>query len=83
MGGDSVTNDIALGARTSIDIAEKLKIYHSEVGLLEAETKEKEIALHEISPGEEGSISNIYLSQIVTARYEEIFYFISQELKKI
>lgn len=31
---------------------------------------------------EEGSISNIYLSQIVTARYEEIFYFINQELKK-
>lgn len=31
---------------------------------------------------EEGSINNIYLSQIVTARYEEIFYFINQELKK-
>jgi cell division ATPase FtsA len=39
--------------------------------------------MKDISPSEEGSITNIYLSQIVTARYEEIFYFISQELKKI
>lgn len=31
IGGDSVTNDIALGARTSIDVAEKLKINFSEV----------------------------------------------------
>ena len=83
IGGDSVTNDIALGARTSIDVAEKLKINYSEVGLDETEVKEREIPLHEIAPNEEGSISNIYLSQIVTARYEEIFYFISQELKKI
>lgn len=83
IGGDSVTNDIALGARASIDIAEKLKINYSEVGLDETEVKEREIPLHEIAPNEEGSISNIYLSQIVTARYEEIFYFISQELKKI
>gem|GEM_PF-6410141 len=29
IGGDSVTNDIALGVRTSIDIAEKLKIDHA------------------------------------------------------
>lgn len=83
IGGDSVTNDIALGARTSIDVAEKLKINYSEVGLDETEVKEREIPLHEIAPNEEGSISNIYLSQIVTARYEEIFYFISGELKKI
>ncbi|NDK09913.1 cell division protein FtsA [Candidatus Gracilibacteria bacterium] len=83
IGGDSVTNDIALGARTSIDVAEKLKIQHSQIGLDEAGTKEKEIMMKDISSSEEGSITNIYLSQIVTARYEEIFFFISQELKRI
>ena len=83
VGGDSVTNDIALGARTSIDVAEKLKTHHAIAGLEETETKEYEIALSEIFSNEEGSISNLYLSQIVTARYEEIFYFVSQELKKI
>ncbi len=82
IGGDSVTNDIALGARTSIDVAEKLKINYSQVGLDELEVKPYEIPLSDISQMEEGSINNIYLSQIVTARYEEIFYFINQELKK-
>ncbi len=83
VGGDSVTNDIALGARTSIDVAEKLKINHAEIWLDELETKEKDIELSTVVPTEEWSISNLYLSQIVTARYEEIFYFVSQELKKI
>lgn len=83
VGGDSVTSDIALGARTSIDVAEKLKINYSHVGLDEQETKEYTIGLDEIISGEEGEITNLYLSQIVTARYEEILYFASQELKKI
>lgn len=80
---DSVTNDIALGARTSIDVAEKLKISYGILGLSEENTKEETIQLSEIIPTEEGEITNIYLSQIITARYEEIFYFISQELKRV
>jgi len=83
VGWDSVTNDIALWARISIDTAEKLKISHAVVWLDEIEDKEFQIQLSEISPSEEGEISNIYLSQIITARYEEILYFISSELKKI
>lgn len=83
IGWDSVTNDIALWARTSIDIAEKLKINHSEIWLDEIDHKTVEIQLSDIHPSEEGTISNIYLSQIVTARYEEIFFFVSQELKKV
>jgi len=39
--------------------------------------------LSEIIPEEDGEITNILLSQIMTARYEEIFYFVNQELKKI
>lgn len=83
IGWDSVTNDIALWARTSIDIAESIKLSHAIVWLDEENDKEQEIQLSEISSSEEGTISNIYLSQIVTARYEEIFSFITAELKKI
>jgi len=71
--GDSVTNDIALWARTSIDVAESLKLSRATVWLSEETDKEQEILLSEIVSSEEGSITNIYLSQIVTARYEEIF----------
>ncbi len=45
--------------------------------------KDETIRLAEISHSEEGEISSLYLAQIVTARYDEILYFVSQELKKI
>ncbi len=83
VGWDSVTNDIALWARTSIDIAEKLKISHGVLDLSEEESQEETIYLSDIIPSEQWEISNIYLSQIITARYEEILYFISQELKRV
>lgn len=83
VGSDSVTSDIALGARTSIDVAEKLKLDYSEIGIEEwMKGADKEIDLHQISQWEEGSILPYYLSNIVTARYEEIFYFVREELKK-
>ena len=56
---------------------------HAVIGLDEIDDKEFDISLSEVGRNEEGEISNIYLSQIVTARYEEILYFISGELKKI
>lgn len=83
IGGDSVTNDIALGARTAIDVAEKLKLNYSQISLEEGDIKDEIISLSEITQSEEGEISTTYLSQIVTARYDEILYFVSQELKKI
>lgn len=53
VGGDSVTNDIALGARTSIDTAERLKLMHAEIGLDAATDKEFNINLSDINRTEE------------------------------
>jgi cell division protein FtsA len=84
IGWDSVTNDIALGLRTSTWVAEKLKLDYAELGLESKEWySDKEIDLNELNIGEEGSLSPLYLSQIVTARYEEIFYFVREELRKV
>ncbi|MBW7954216.1 cell division protein FtsA [Candidatus Gracilibacteria bacterium] len=84
IGGDSVTNDIALGLRTSIDTAEKLKLDFGELSLEKIEGfKDSEIDFSKISSQEEGTFSVLYLSKIITARYEEILHFIKQELKKI
>jgi cell division protein FtsA len=84
IGGDNVTNDIALGLRTSMAVAEKLKLDYAELDLENREGyKDKELDLAELNIGEEGPLSLLYLSKIVTARYEEIFYFVREELKKI
>lgn len=83
IGWDSVTNDIALWLRTSTQTAEKLKLDYAELDL---ESKEwyvdKEINLSTLGIWEEWTLSPLYLSQIVTARYEEIFYFVREHLKK-
>jgi len=47
------------------------------------ELEPNEINLSEINPVETWKIEDKYLSEIVRARYEEIFYYINIELKKI
>jgi len=81
---DNVTNDIALWLRTSIEVAEKLKLEYAELDLENIKDySDKEINMSEVWLSEDTSFSEVYLSKIVTARYEEILYFVRQELKKI
>lgn len=83
IGWDSVTNDIALWLRVSTTLAEKIKIEYAELDLESKEGfKDSEFDLSELWTWEEWSVSREYLSKIVTARYDEIFYFIREELKK-
>lgn len=84
IGADNVTNDIALGLRTSTGVAEKLKLEFAELNLENQDNfTDKEINLADLNLGEEWSVSKLYLSQIVTARYNEIFQFVRNELKII
>lgn len=84
LGWESVTNDIALWVRTSIDVAEKLKIEQWDVSpSMEEEFRDKEINLANMFPWEEWDVSIKYLSQILTARYREILFFVKEELKRI
>ncbi len=84
IGWDNVTNDIALWARVSIEIAEKLKLEYSEV-ILEEPTwvDKKEISFKKLGLDEEWWILQDYLNQIVSARYDEIFQYVKKELKLI
>lgn len=81
---DNVTNDIALWLRTSTAMAEKIKLEYAELDLENRDWyKDSEFELWDLNMWEEGGVSREYLSKIVTARYEEIFQFIRDELKKI
>lgn len=84
IGGEAVTNDVAIGLRTTIDIAERLKIEHSDLNITNDESfKDIEIDLSKYFETEDGEISKRFLSQIAEARYREILYFVKDELKKI
>lgn len=82
IGGLHITNDVAIGLRTSIDIAEKVKLkyghaYHKVV------SEKDSIDLSAIDIKEDGVISRRHLAEIIEARFEEILKIVHEELKKI
>lgn len=82
IGGGHITNDIAIGLRTSVETAEKIKISFGSALPGEIDKKEQ-INLAEFDPKEEGSVSRKHIAEIIEARAEEIFFLVEKELKKI
>lgn len=82
LGGESVTSDIAIGLRTSIDTAEKIKIEFGSV--LPTEMSEREmIDLSTVSKVDTQTVSKKYMAEIMQARYFEIFSLAKAELARI
>lgn len=80
--GESVTNDIAIGLRTSIDTAEKIKIEFGSV--LPQEIGEREmIDLSSVSKIDTQTVSKRYMAEIMQARYFEVFTLVKTELERI
>ncbi len=76
LGGQNVTNDLAIGLKTDPEIAESVKLAHARFGgeaLGDIETKHNK-KVYTFSQGE--------IDEIVEARYEEIFEAIAKELKR-
>ncbi|MEX0596202.1 MAG: cell division protein FtsA [Candidatus Paceibacterota bacterium] len=84
IGANHITNDLAIGLRTSIEVAEKIKLKYG-VALEKAlgETAKLKIDLAKIDPEEEGVFPVAYIASIIEARSKEIFELITQELKTI
>ena len=83
IGWDNVTNDIALWLRISTLVAEKVKLDYAELYQWNKDDfNDKEVDFKLLDIWEEWNFSLYYLSKIVTARYEELLYFIREELKK-
>lgn len=82
IGSAHVTSDIALGLRTTIDIAEKIKIEFGDCWT-EGVSKKDEIDLYDYGAPSHEVIKKKFLSEIIEARMEEILYKVDQELKMI
>lgn len=84
VGSGHITNDLAIGLKTSVDTAEAVKLDHAEA-ISEHISKREEVDLHKYSE-EEKKGSYVYkkdIAEIAEARLEEIFNMVNQELKKI
>jgi len=82
IGAGHITNDIAIGLRTSIDVAEKIKLEYGVAVSADVNKKDK-VDLSSIDKKEEGSFTRKYVAEIIEARVEEIFEMVDKELKKI
>ncbi len=82
VGGENVTNDVAIGMRTSIDTAEKLKIEYGSV-IPEDVSERETIDLSLISKLDTHVVSKRQLVEMIQARYHEIFLLVKDELAKI
>ena len=82
VGGDNVTNDIAIGLRTSIDTAEKIKIEYGSCIPEDIHDRET-IDLSLLSKIDTQTVSKKQLAEIIQARYHEIFLMVRDELARV
>lgn len=82
MGGNLITNDIAIGLKTSLEIAEQVKIKYGSA-LPEEISETQTINLSQIDPEEKTDTNKKFLAEIIKARLSEILEAVRKELKKI
>lgn len=81
IGGKNVTNDIAIGLRTPLEQAEKLKCMHGSAMANLVESSEM-ITVPGVGGRESKDVSRSVLAAIIEPRAEEIFSLVARELKK-
>lgn len=82
IGSTHITNDIAIGLRTNIEIADTIKLKHG-YAVPDKISEKDEINLNKLDKNEEGVASAKYVSEIIEARLNEIFSMVRDHLKKI
>jgi cell division protein FtsA len=82
VGAGHITNDIAIGLRVPIEIAEKVKLEYGSAFPNDI-NKNETINMSDIDPSEQGEVSRHHVAEIIEARLGEIFDMINNELKKV
>jgi cell division protein FtsA len=82
VGANHITHDIAICLKTSLDVAEKVKLTFGSAIAMEVSRRET-LDLSKISREFTAEISRRFLAEIIEARLEEIFDLVNDELKKI
>ena len=81
IGGKNVTNDIAIGLRTPLEQAERLKCLHGSALAALVDSSEM-VIVPGVGGRESKEVSRSVLTAIIEPRAEEIFSLVARELKK-
>lgn len=82
LGAEHITNDLAIGLRTSLDIAERVKVEYGTC-LPQSVGKKEEMDLVTVGGGASEVVSLQYVAEIIQARTEEILEKINLELDRV
>lgn len=82
IGSEHITSDIAIGLRTSIDVAERVKVEYG-IALPKQVARKEEIFLAELGGAEREVVERKYVAEIIEARAEEILQKIDKELRAV
>jgi len=82
VGGDYITNDIAVGLRTTIEQAEAIKIDHGKA-LTSLVESEEEIEIKNVGGKEKNTVTENIIASIIEPRVQEIIYLAREELEKM
>jgi len=83
IGSERITHDLAVGLKTDVEIAEKIKQEFGSCLLKGSNKKEKIEIPHESGSSEFLTFSHKMLVKIIEARVSEIFHLAEKELKTI
>jgi cell division protein FtsA len=78
LGGQHITNDLAIGLRTDLDIAEAVKLQHAN---LSGSIPKRDVRIK--AHGQEHIFKTEDIAMITEARVEELFEFVNKELVRI
>jgi len=77
MGGTHITNDLAIGLKTDLEVAEQVKLKHARLG----DTTDKTFRI--IVEGTGHTFEQLETNMIVEARVEELLEYVDKELQRI
>ncbi|HEX8024780.1 MAG TPA: cell division protein FtsA [Candidatus Limnocylindrales bacterium] len=80
VGGNFVTNDVAIGIKTSLPVAEELKIRHGTCDLRNVDPAE-EISVAVLGEDAGRTVSRLELCQIIESRMRETFELLGAEMR--
>lgn len=82
VGGGHITNDVAIGFQTQVDVAERIKTVYGSC-LSQELPKRDNIRLAEFVEGADTIYSRRELAEMVEARLQDLYELVQKELKKI
>ena len=80
VGGNNVTNDVAIGLKTSLQVAEELKVRHGTCDLRDV-GEDDEISVSVLGEDAGRTVSRLEVCQIIEARMRETFELLRNEMR--